>query len=573
MPTAEITRNETAERARLLRVDEYHVHLDLTRGDKVFRSTSVITFDCAEPGADSYADLVAADVLEISLNGAEIDPDTAYADDRIALAGLAARNELRVVADCAYTYDAKGMHRAVDSADGRVYLYTNFEPADARSVYANFEQPDLKASFTFRVTAPAGWVVLSNQPAADPVPAGGVADLGVRPHAAHLHLPDGGGSGGVPRGDRHAHDAGRPADTAGPGLPPVAGRVPGAGRHLDRHQAGLRLLHGAVRAGLPVRQVRPGVRPGVQRGRDGERRLRDVLRAGAVPVQGHRHDVRVAGDGDPARDGAPVVRRPGHHEVVGRPVAERVVRGVLRGPVQRGRHQVHRRLDDVLRVAQDVGLPAGPAAVDPSDRGRRADAERGDRELRRDQLREGRLRAQATRVLPGPGRFLRRHPGVLHRARLGQRHPRRPAPRARDQLGPEPGRLVEGVAGDIRAEHAAQRVHRRRGRNVHSRSRSCRRRRPSTRRCGRITSRSASTSGPGTTSCGRTGSSAPGRSADRGARADRSAAAGPDPAERRRPRLRARPVRRPVAGHADARPSASSPTRSPGRSAGARCST
>jgi aminopeptidase N len=175
MPTAEITRNETAERARLLRVDEYHVHLDLTRGDKVFRSTSVITFDCAEPGADSYADLVAADVLEISLNGTEIDPDTAYADGRIALAGLAARNELRVVADCAYTYDAKGMHRAVDSADGRVYLYTNFEPADARGVYANFEQPDLKASFTFRVTAPADWVVLSNQPAPDPVPAGRVA--------------------------------------------------------------------------------------------------------------------------------------------------------------------------------------------------------------------------------------------------------------------------------------------------------------------------------------------------------------------------------------------------------------
>jgi aminopeptidase N len=175
MPTAEITRHETAERARLLRVDEYQVHLDLTRGDKVFRSTSVITFDCAEPGADSYADLIAADVLEISLNGTEIDPDTVCADGRITLSGLAARNELRVVADCLYTYDSKGMHRAVDSADGRVYLYTNFEPADARSVYANFEQPDLKASFTFRVTAPAGWVVLSNQPAPEPVPAGGGA--------------------------------------------------------------------------------------------------------------------------------------------------------------------------------------------------------------------------------------------------------------------------------------------------------------------------------------------------------------------------------------------------------------
>jgi aminopeptidase N len=175
MSTAEITRHESAERARLLRVDSYDVHLDLTRGDKLFRSTSVVTFDCAEPGAGSYADLVAAEVIEISLNGAQVDPAAACADGRIALPGLAARNELRVVADCAYTHDAKGMHRAVDSADGRVYLYTNLEPADARGVYACFEQPDLKASFSFHVTAPENWVVLSNEPAPEPVSAGGSA--------------------------------------------------------------------------------------------------------------------------------------------------------------------------------------------------------------------------------------------------------------------------------------------------------------------------------------------------------------------------------------------------------------
>jgi aminopeptidase N len=173
MPVAEITRHESAERARLLRVHGYDILLDLTRGDKVFRSTSVITFDCAEPGAASYVDLVAAEVVEVSLNGAPIDPADAYADGRLTLAGLAAANELRVVADCLYTYDSRGMHRAVDSADGRVYLYTNFEPADARRVYANFEQPDLKAAFTFHVIAPEHWVVLSNQPFPVPEPAGG----------------------------------------------------------------------------------------------------------------------------------------------------------------------------------------------------------------------------------------------------------------------------------------------------------------------------------------------------------------------------------------------------------------
>ena len=172
MQIAEITRHETSHRAELLMVRSYVVELDLTCGEKIFRSTSVISFDCAEPGAAAYADLVAEGVHEITLNGTPIDPAVAYADGRIALPGLALVNELRVVADCAYTADSKGMHRAVDSADGRVYCYTNFEPADARRVYANFEQPDLKAAFTFDVIAPAHWTVLSIEPTPDPEPAG-----------------------------------------------------------------------------------------------------------------------------------------------------------------------------------------------------------------------------------------------------------------------------------------------------------------------------------------------------------------------------------------------------------------
>ncbi|HUD80856.1 MAG TPA: aminopeptidase N [Streptosporangiaceae bacterium] len=172
MQIAEITRAETSHRADLLTVSSYTVDLDLTCGDKVFRSTSEISFQCAEPGARSYADLVAETVREITLNGEALDPDQVCAEGRILLPALAEQNELRVVADCAYTADSKGMHRAVDSADGKIYCYTNCEPADARRVFANFEQPDLKASFTFRVTAPAHWVVLSNQPAPEPEPAG-----------------------------------------------------------------------------------------------------------------------------------------------------------------------------------------------------------------------------------------------------------------------------------------------------------------------------------------------------------------------------------------------------------------
>jgi aminopeptidase N len=172
MQIAEITQQETAERAALLRIDTYDVQLDLTRGDEVFRSVSSIRFDCASPGAASYADLIAERVHEITLNGTPIDPATGYAAGRITLPGLAGHNELRVVADCAYSSDAAGLMRSVDSADGRVYTASEFEPAEARRVYANFEQPDLKAEFTFHITVPEQWTVLSNQPAADPEPAG-----------------------------------------------------------------------------------------------------------------------------------------------------------------------------------------------------------------------------------------------------------------------------------------------------------------------------------------------------------------------------------------------------------------
>jgi aminopeptidase N len=186
MPTAEITRVETAERARLLRVESYNVSLDLTRGSEVFGSVSVISFGCTEPGASTYVDLIAAAVHEITLNGVPVDPALAWADGRIALSGLAARNELRIAADCEYTNDGSALDRSVDSSDGKVYLFTTFEPADARKVYANFEQPDLKAAFILHVTAPAHWTVLSNQPSPEPGPADG---SGLASGSAVWHFP------------------------------------------------------------------------------------------------------------------------------------------------------------------------------------------------------------------------------------------------------------------------------------------------------------------------------------------------------------------------------------------------
>jgi aminopeptidase N len=102
-------------------------------------------------------------VHSIELNGAAV--DTAAADGvRIRLDDLAEENVLTVVADAEYTNTGEGLHRFVDPVDGEVYLYSQFEVTDSRRVFAVFEQPDLKATFRFTVTAPAAWEVVSNQP-------------------------------------------------------------------------------------------------------------------------------------------------------------------------------------------------------------------------------------------------------------------------------------------------------------------------------------------------------------------------------------------------------------------------
>ena len=169
MPGTNLTREEASERASLVSTETYVVELDLTPdSEERFGSVTTITFT-AIPGSSTFVDLVDGDLESITLNGVAIDTSV-YANSRIALTGLAGSNELRVAATCKYSRSGEGLHRFIDPADNRVYLYTQFEVPDARRVFATFEQPNLKASFEFHITAPAHWQVVSNSPTPEPSP-------------------------------------------------------------------------------------------------------------------------------------------------------------------------------------------------------------------------------------------------------------------------------------------------------------------------------------------------------------------------------------------------------------------
>ncbi|OKL49702.1 aminopeptidase N [Boudabousia liubingyangii] len=167
MPGTNLTREEAMTRSDLIQVENYEVYLDLTKGDRIFGSETTIKFT-AQKNSATFADLIADNIHEITLNGESLAPEKVFSDSRIALSGLQEENTLTVKADCLYMHTGEGLHRFVDPVDGEAYTYSQFEVPDARRVYTTFEQPNLKATYTFTVRTPKHWTVFSNSPTPEP---------------------------------------------------------------------------------------------------------------------------------------------------------------------------------------------------------------------------------------------------------------------------------------------------------------------------------------------------------------------------------------------------------------------
>src|SRR5512139_2401228 len=162
-----LTRAEAIERARLLDVRSYDITIDLTDGsgrpgDGTFRTVTEIVFDCVEPDAATFIDVAAHKLNSAVLNGRPLDVSGWSTEAGLALRGLAAHNRLVVDATFDYSNTGRGLHRAFDPVDNEVYLYSHCETNHAQRIYACFDQPDLKSSYTWHVTVPPHWRVVSN---------------------------------------------------------------------------------------------------------------------------------------------------------------------------------------------------------------------------------------------------------------------------------------------------------------------------------------------------------------------------------------------------------------------------
>ncbi|WP_027346850.1 aminopeptidase N [Hamadaea tsunoensis] len=208
MTVKSLTQAEAQERAALLSVEAYAIEVDFTGlidGSRV-ACVSTVTFTCREPGATTFVDC-AAEVVGGDLNGAPLPPAR---DGRIELTGLAEHNVLRVHSVQDNTRDGEGVHKAVDPADGEVYVWTSFEPDEARHVWACFDQPDLKATHALTVTAPAHWTITSNSgnPAVEPVDGGRRWSFAATPALSTYNIVVNGGPFATVRREAGGYDLG-----------------------------------------------------------------------------------------------------------------------------------------------------------------------------------------------------------------------------------------------------------------------------------------------------------------------------------------------------------------------------
>lgn len=172
MTSTNLTRTEAVARAALITVEHYDISLDLSDNcgasdsphrTATFPSTTTVTFTAREAG-DTFIDLRATAIESATLDGTDIIPAGDYDEEHgLALTGLTAGpHELTVTAQCVYSRSGQGLHRFVDPADDETYLYTQFETADAKRMFACFDQPDMKATYALSITVPEHWTVISN---------------------------------------------------------------------------------------------------------------------------------------------------------------------------------------------------------------------------------------------------------------------------------------------------------------------------------------------------------------------------------------------------------------------------
>lgn len=170
-PTS-LTRETASNRSKQIGRIAYVLWFGLDPASNQFEGRTVINFDL-KPKAKEHGKKIEIDFEEgslhsVTLNGTAIsnltDPNRFdghhlfFSLDEL----LSTSNRLQISFTHPYSTNGNGLHRFKDPEDGKIYIYSNFEPYNAHRMFPCFDQPDLKATFELTVEAPPEWEVIAN---------------------------------------------------------------------------------------------------------------------------------------------------------------------------------------------------------------------------------------------------------------------------------------------------------------------------------------------------------------------------------------------------------------------------
>ena len=160
-----LSRLEALWRSEHVAVGEMSIDIDLRgapdRGTTGFEVTSELLLEVRRPVQGLWVDFLGQELGALEIDGRPAEPR--WDGARLQLPDLeAGEHRVRVRARGLYSNSGQGLHRFHDPVDGATYLYTHFEPSDARRAWPCMDQPDLKAPLRLSVTHPLGWTVLAN---------------------------------------------------------------------------------------------------------------------------------------------------------------------------------------------------------------------------------------------------------------------------------------------------------------------------------------------------------------------------------------------------------------------------
>lgn len=168
MKTFFLTQADAEKRAQAFSsAPEYQVYLKLNKGEE-YHGVIMVSFSLSSK-QNIFLDFNGKKVRSATLNEfswSEEELEANVKSGKITLPEaqlVEGPNALTVTFENVYSHDGNGLHSFTDQ-DGSQYGYCQTEPYACNRIFPLFDQPDLKGTLTFLISAPKDWTILANTP-------------------------------------------------------------------------------------------------------------------------------------------------------------------------------------------------------------------------------------------------------------------------------------------------------------------------------------------------------------------------------------------------------------------------